>query len=99
MAKKCKNCRNKKRNLDKSPKRPARGSIRKAKRLEMRRQRKKKLIADKTHESSVEFSGGKTISESVMSVVEIDLKPVTEVRETKIVERVLPTMPDVEIVD
>lgn len=63
----CRNCRKRPHNKDSSPKRPVRGSIRKQKRLEMRR--KKKSAIEKTHKRSVELSSGKTISESVMSVI------------------------------
>jgi len=63
----CKKCRKRKHNMDSSPKRPERGSIRKRKRDEMRK--KKKLAMQKTKERSKKFSGGKTIRQSVMSVV------------------------------
>jgi hypothetical protein len=85
----CRKCRKRKRNMDVSPKRPARGSIRKAKRQEMRRKKKEKMrdevqseptapssSSEEPHELGVELSRGKTISESVMSVIEFDVKPV-----------------------
>lgn len=63
----CKNCRKRKRNVDSSPKRPERGSIRKRKRDEMRR--KKKLTMQKSKERSEELSGGKTICQSIVSII------------------------------
>lgn len=40
---KCRKCRGKKHDMERSPQRPPRGSIRKAKRLEQRRHKKQKM--------------------------------------------------------
>jgi len=66
---KCRKCRDKKKSLDRSPRRPPRGSIRKARREEQRRRKKARLAAEKAHQSPVQLSGGETIRESVVSVV------------------------------
>lgn len=83
-----------------APARKVRGSIRKAKRQEMRRQKMAKLTAaHKPHKLSVELGTGKTIGESVVSVIELNVKPLTEGREPDGVEGVDPTMPDVKVID
>lgn len=68
---KCRNCRKRKPNMHKSPERP-KGSIRKAERMEMRR--KKKLAMKKAHKLRVKPSGGKTISESVVSRIKLNVE-------------------------
>lgn len=50
---KCRKCREKKHNMETSPQRPPRGSIRKAKRDEMRRQKKTRSSSHEPHESGV----------------------------------------------
>lgn len=89
----CKNCRKKPKNLESSPKRPARGSIRKAKRQEMRRQKKRRLTAEKAHESSVESTSGNTVSESVVSVVQLNVESLTKPREAEVAEGMFPAVP------
>jgi hypothetical protein len=61
----CKNCRQKPHNMAASPARPPRGSIRKAKRDEMRKQKKinmSALATKETHQLSVEPGCGEAIS-------------------------------------
>ena len=115
MTKKCRKCRDGKRNANFSPKRPPRGSIRKAKRMEMRRQKNLNMVrlqadrangtsgpvlaSEKSHHRGVEFGGGNAISQSVVSVDNLDVETITESGETEQVEGVLPTMPDEEVVD
>jgi hypothetical protein len=52
MAKKCRKCRQKKRNMDTCPKRPPRGSMRAAKRKKMRENKMKNLEARKAQEEA-----------------------------------------------
>jgi hypothetical protein len=59
----------------------------------------KHLAAKKAHELSVELSSGETISQSVMSTIQFNVKPVTEGFEANEAEGMFPPMPNVEIVD
>lgn len=80
MAKKCRKCRDEKKLAsakERSPARPPSGSIRKAKRLEMRAAKKRRLAAEEPHQLPVEFSGGETISQSVVSVIQLDVESLT----------------------
>lgn len=58
-----------------------------------------KLAAEESHHGSVELSSGKTISQGVMSVVELNVEPVTKGDETESVERVFPPVPYVNVID
>lgn len=108
MAKKCRKCREKRMNTTNPLPRKPRGSIRKAKRAEMRKQKNVRMAAAKAaaqstteepHKLSVELGGGKTVSQSVMSVIKLNVKPITERAEANSVERVNSPVPDVEIID
>lgn len=93
---KCKNCR-KKRVNNRCPKRPPRGSIRKHRRDAQRAA--KRLAMKEAKELRVELRGGETISESIVSVIKLDIEPLSEGRESELVEGRIPPMPAEEVIN
>ena len=76
VKKKCRKCRqNRPPNMEAAPKRPPRGSLRKARRDAERVAKKARLTAEKAEQLPVELGSGKTICESIVSVVKLNVEP------------------------